>query len=63
MILIYLRARSEHSLVGLDDNSMVLLGGRIDGIYQTSIWQIKEDVWSKIGKLTQVKILIILSII
>ncbi|CBY31067.1 unnamed protein product [Oikopleura dioica] len=36
-----------HSLIGLDDNSMILLGGTI------GIWKIKENVWSRIGELTQ----------
>ncbi|CBY11329.1 unnamed protein product [Oikopleura dioica] len=43
-----------HSLVGLDDNSMMLLGGYISGSgFQTGIWKINEKVWSRIGELTQ----------
>ncbi|CBY10310.1 unnamed protein product [Oikopleura dioica] len=42
-----------HSSIGLDDNSMMLLGGRIGSTYQTGIWKIKENVWSRIGELTQ----------
>ena len=47
------------SLIGLDDNSMILLGGFIGSTEQTGIWQIKEDVWSRIGELTQVENFII----
>jgi hypothetical protein len=50
----YFRALAAHSNIGLDDNSMLLLGGYIGDAYQTGIWQIKEDVWSKVGELTQV---------
>jgi hypothetical protein len=51
----YFRALYGHSSIGLDDHSMLLLGGYISGSeYQTGIWQIKEEVWSKVGELTQV---------
>ena len=53
----YFRALAGHSSIGLDDNSMMLLGGRIGSTYQTGIWKIKENVWSRIGELTQVEIL------
>ncbi|CBY31062.1 unnamed protein product [Oikopleura dioica] len=47
-------ALARHSLIGLDNNSMMLLGGYISGSgYQTGIWKIKENVWSRIGELTQ----------
>ncbi|CBY11691.1 unnamed protein product [Oikopleura dioica] len=46
-------ALAGHSSIGLDDNSMILLGGRIGLTYQTGIWKIKENVWSRIGELTQ----------
>ncbi|CBY12720.1 unnamed protein product [Oikopleura dioica] len=46
-------ALAGHSSIGLDDNSMMLLGGRIGSTYQTGIWKIKENVWSRIGELTQ----------
>lgn len=56
----YFRALNGHSLIGLDDDSMILLGGYIDGSgYQTGIWRIKENVWSRIGELTQVENFII----
>ncbi|CBY31065.1 unnamed protein product [Oikopleura dioica] len=42
-----------HSSIGLDDNSMMLLGGLIGSTFQTGIWKIKENVWSRIGELTQ----------
>ena len=54
------RAIYGHSSIGLDDNSMLLLGGRIGDTYETGIWQIKEDIWSRVGELTQVSNLIIL---
>ncbi|CBY11692.1 unnamed protein product [Oikopleura dioica] len=47
-------ALAGHSSIGLDDNSMILLGGTIYGPgYQTGIWKIKENVWSRIGELIQ----------
>jgi len=42
-----------HSIIGLDDNSMLLLGGKIGSTIQSGIWQLKEDIWSRIGDLTQ----------
>ncbi|CBY11694.1 unnamed protein product [Oikopleura dioica] len=46
-------ALAGHSSIGLDDNSMILLGGHIGSTYQTGIWQIRENVWTRIGELTQ----------
>ena len=48
-----------HSLVGLDNGAMLLLGGRKDGAtFQTGIWQLKEEQngaeWSRIGELSKV---------
>ncbi|CBY31060.1 unnamed protein product [Oikopleura dioica] len=43
-----------HSSIGLDDDSMMLLGGYIfESRYETGIWKIKENIWSRIGELTQ----------
>jgi len=49
-----------HSLVGLDNGAILLLGGRNldeEGSYQTGIWQLKEEqngaVWSRIGELSK----------
>lgn len=46
----------EHSLVSLDDKSMLLLGGYgyspSLGL-QSGIWQLQDDRWSKIGVLSQ----------
>merc|ERR1712071_99451 len=47
---------SSHSLVGLDNGAMLLLGGEdwgSRGAAQTGIWQLKEDQWSRIGELSQ----------
>jgi hypothetical protein len=54
--LFFFRRISGHSLVGLDNGAMLLLGG-IDwgsGSYQTGIWQLKREVWSRIGELSKV---------
>jgi len=42
-----------HSLVGLDNGAMLLLGGWDSGSRssQTGIWQLKEEEWSRIGEL------------
>jgi len=37
-----------HSLIGLEDQSLLLIGG-----YSTQIWQLKDDAWSRIGELIQ----------
>ena len=56
----YFRALFGHSSIGLDDNSMMLLGGYFfESGSQTGIWKIKENVWSRIGELTQVENFII----
>jgi len=45
----------EHSLVGLENQSMLLLGGRVydgkDYEIQTGIWQLQNGHWSRIGEL------------
>ncbi|CBY13578.1 unnamed protein product [Oikopleura dioica] len=48
---------SAHSLVGLENQSMLLIGG-IDGgaaqfISQSGIWQLKDENWNQIGELLQ----------
>jgi hypothetical protein len=48
---------SSHSLVGLKNGAMVLLGGwdwGWRGGAQTGIWELKEDEWSRIGELSTV---------
>ncbi|CBY12471.1 unnamed protein product, partial [Oikopleura dioica] len=42
---------NSHSIVGLDNESMLLFGGYISGEPQTGIWQLKNDQWNKIGEL------------
>jgi len=47
---------SSHSLVGLDNGAMLLLGGYdwgSGGAAQTGIWQLKEDQWSRIGEFSK----------
>merc|ERR1712127_389684 len=47
---------SSHSLVGLDNGAMLLLGGYdwgSGGEAQTGIWQLKEDQWSRIGEFSK----------
>ncbi|CBY14278.1 unnamed protein product [Oikopleura dioica] len=47
---------SIHSLVGLENQSMLLIGGRDygnDGAFQSGIWQLKDENWNKIGELLQ----------
>ena len=43
-----------HSMVSLDDGSMMLIGGEWSGRVQTGIWHLKDDQWTRIGELTQV---------
>jgi hypothetical protein len=52
----FFRKISQHSLVGLDNGAMLLLGGFDLGSYsiQTGIWELKDDQWSRIGKLSKV---------
>ncbi|CBY23667.1 unnamed protein product [Oikopleura dioica] len=45
---------SSHSLVGLENQSMLLIGGyAFESGYQTGIWQLKDKEWSRFGKLLQ----------
>jgi len=46
---------TEHSLVGLDNGAMLLLGGYDYGSssYQTGIWELKDDQWNRIGELSK----------
>jgi hypothetical protein len=53
----FFRKISRHSLIGLDNGAMLLLGGYdlgSAGAAQTGIWQLKEDQWSRIGELSKV---------
>ena len=45
-----------HSLVGLENGAMLLLGGQDQqsNEYQTGIWMLKDDAWSRIGELSKV---------
>ncbi|CBY14235.1 unnamed protein product [Oikopleura dioica] len=47
---------SSHSLVALENQSLLLIGG-VDygngGVKQTGIWQLKDENWKKIGELLQ----------
>ncbi|CBY32614.1 unnamed protein product [Oikopleura dioica] len=47
---------SDHSLVGLENQSMLLIGGADYGNWgaaQTGIWQLKDENWNQIGELMQ----------
>ncbi|CBY40185.1 unnamed protein product [Oikopleura dioica] len=47
---------SQHSLVALENQSMLLIGGRDwgnGGVSQSGIWQLKDENWYQIGKLLQ----------
>ncbi|CBY14575.1 unnamed protein product [Oikopleura dioica] len=47
---------SMHSLVALENQSMLLIGGRDygnDGARQSGIWQLKDENWNEIGELLQ----------
>jgi len=52
----FFRQISAHSLVGLDNGAMLLLGGWDRGSSgdQTGIWRLKKDQWSRIGELSKV---------
>jgi hypothetical protein len=52
----FFRQIVQHSLVGLENGAMLLLGGHdyVSGRVQTGIWQLKEDQWSRIGEFSQV---------
>jgi hypothetical protein len=54
--LYFLREIGYHSLVGLKNGAILLLGGYDSGSYsfQTGIWQLKEEEWSRIGELSKV---------
>ncbi|CBY38439.1 unnamed protein product, partial [Oikopleura dioica] len=47
---------SRHSLVGLENQSMLLIGGVDYGngdAFQSGIWQLKDENWNQIGELLQ----------
>ncbi|CBY12466.1 unnamed protein product [Oikopleura dioica] len=47
---------SSHSLVGLENQSLLLIGGwdsGNDGAAQSGIWQLKDENWNQIGELLQ----------
>ncbi|CBY13619.1 unnamed protein product [Oikopleura dioica] len=47
---------SSHSLVALENQSMLLIGGRDHGnggAYESGIWQLKDENWNQIGDLLQ----------
>jgi hypothetical protein len=59
--LFFFRRISDHSLIGLDNGAMLLLGGTVGGVWgvhQTGIWKLKEEQngaeWSRIGELSKV---------
>jgi len=55
--LTFFRRISEHSLVALENQSLLLIGGMDlgnDGGYQSGIWQLKDENWNQIGELLQV---------
>ncbi|CAG5111461.1 Oidioi.mRNA.OKI2018_I69.chr2.g5768.t1.cds [Oikopleura dioica] len=44
----------EHTLIGLDNGAMLMLGGRlIEAGTHADIWQLKEDIWTRIGYLKE----------
>ena len=53
----FFRRIERHSLVGLDNGAMLLLGGYdwgSGGASQTGIWELKDDQWSRIGEISKV---------
>jgi hypothetical protein len=55
--LYFFRKIERHSLVGLDNGAMMLLGGTDCGngcVTQTGIWELKEDQWNRIGEFSKV---------
>ena len=42
-----------HSLVGLENGAMLLLGGVAPGS-QSGIWELKNDEWTRLGELKKV---------
>jgi len=56
-ILTFFRRIALHSLVALENQSMLLIGGwdyGNGGAAQSGIWQLKNENWNKIGDLLQV---------
>jgi len=55
--LTFFRRISGHSLVALENQSLLLIGG-VDmgnnGADQSGIWQLKDENWNQIGELLQV---------
>jgi len=46
-----------HSLVALENQSMLLIAGRDygnGGVSQSGIWRLKDENWNQIGELLQV---------
>jgi hypothetical protein len=54
--LFFFRRISDHSLIGLDNGAMLLLGGIDWGStsFISGIWELKEDQWKRIGELDSV---------
>ncbi|CBY14963.1 unnamed protein product, partial [Oikopleura dioica] len=53
---------SRHSLVALDNQSLLLIGGQdwgYGGASQSGIWQLKNENWNKIGELLQSDVFIL----
>jgi hypothetical protein len=56
----FFRRITDHSLVGLQNGAMLLLGGSDWGTIgdrgygQTGIWQLKAEEWSRIGEFSKV---------
>ncbi|CBY15826.1 unnamed protein product [Oikopleura dioica] len=44
---------SSHSLVALENQSMLLIGGIDGNVPQSGIWQLKDENWNEIGELLQ----------
>jgi len=42
-----------HAIVGLNDGSMLLIGGKNDNVYVSAIWQLKDNTWTLVGNLGQ----------
>jgi hypothetical protein len=54
-IFYFFSAIDSHSLVGLENESMMLLGGQdASNEYQTGIWNLKNGRWRQIGDLVKV---------
>ena len=53
----FCRKISSHSLVGLENGAMLLLGGKDwgnGGASQTGIWELKEEEWNRIDEFSKV---------